>query len=182
MNKGVHQIRIAGHNDHEIIALIFHSFQKGIDCFLPVIIATAAVEGVCFINKENTAHSLVDNLLCLNCRLTYISSNQTTAIRFNQLTLRQQAKALIQPCNIPGNSCFTGTRIAHKYKMQRHRRHAQTLRFSPLLMLYDMYQICDLILNHSQTDQGVQFSQYIFQGFSRRGGIRTPSNICFGNR
>ena len=80
-NKFFHKLRIARNDNNQIVPIIFHKFQQGINRLLPVIVIVC--EGICFVNEKHAADRLTDNFLCLEGGLTEIACDHSRTIRFD---------------------------------------------------------------------------------------------------
>ena len=116
----VHQVGVARHDDHQIVPVILHGLQQGVDGLLPEVVFTAAVEGIGLIHEQHAAHGLLDDLLGLEGGLPHIASHQTAAVHLHQLPLGENAQASVDAGHHPGHHGLAGAGIAGEHHVQRH--------------------------------------------------------------
>ena len=95
MDEPLHGLSVAGHDHHQVLPMILHSLEQGIDGFLPVIAATPVGERIGLVDKEHTSHCLLKNLTGLNGRLPYITGHQPATVYFHQLAFGQDPQATV---------------------------------------------------------------------------------------
>ena len=168
MDELVHQVGVARHDDHQIVPVILHGLQQGVDGFLPEVVFTAAVEGVGLVHEQHAAHGLLDDLLGLEGGLPHIACHQAAAVHLHQLTLGQDAQAPVDAGHHPRHHGLAGTGIAGEYHVQGHIGGGQIVLLAQLIDLHHVDEVVYLLLHHAQSDVAVQLRQQILDLLRRR--------------
>ena len=184
-NKGLHQLRIAGDNHHQVVAVVFHCLQQGIDGFLAVIRFSFACEGIGLVDKKNAAQGLGDDLLGLDGGLPDVSGHQAGPIHLDQPPLAQHAQALVNPRHQPGNHGFARARIAREHHVQGHIGHRQAFLLPGFHDADPVDQAVDLAFDDFKADVGFQFGLQVLDGLLMLGlllrlGGRNVRLLAFG--
>ena len=75
VNKRLHRFGVARHNDDQVVSVVFHCLKDCVDGFLAEGVVFLC-QRVCFINKQNTSHSLLDLFLGLEGGLSDIARHK----------------------------------------------------------------------------------------------------------
>ena len=118
VDKGVHQVFIPRYNDHQIIPVVLHGFQDGVDGLLAEILPAVSAQGVGLIDEQHAAQRLFQDLRGLESCLPYIARHQAAAVHLYQLSLGEDSQRMIDPGHDPGYRGFAGSRIAGEHHVQ----------------------------------------------------------------
>ena len=99
--------------------MVFHGLEDCVDGFLAKRVVLLC-QRVCFINKQNASHSLLDLFLGLERSLSHISRHESGAVHLDELPLGEHADLLIEPADDPGDSCLAGSGISCKDQVKRY--------------------------------------------------------------
>ena len=100
--------------------MVFHCFEDCVDSFLAERVVLLC-QRVCFINKQNASHSLLDLFLGLEGSLSDIARHKAGAVHLDELSLGEHADLLVEPSDDPGDSSLACSGIACKDQMKRYR-------------------------------------------------------------
>ncbi len=150
----LHAISIAGQDDDQILALIFHHLEKNLDRLLTVIaLVIRAVEVIGLIDEQHPAKGFFEDLLGLRRGVADILAHQIVARDGNQLALPDEAQRLEDPRHPHCDGGLAGAGIAGEGHMQRRRFGAEA---KTLANPFDQQQrgdFADPRLHRLQTNQ-----------------------------
>ena len=156
VDEFLHQLRVAGDDDHEILPVILHRLKNRIDGFLPEIIPAVLREGVGFVDKENTALRLLDLLLGFDGSLSHVAGDQPGAVHLHKLPLGEHPDLLIKLREDPGNRSLARSGISGEHKMKRDRDGAKSFFLAKLLGLHKIHQLTYIFLHRRKPDQLIE--------------------------
>ena len=161
-----HEFGRTRHDYQQITAAILHTFQESIHCFLSEIItALTAGQRIGFINKQNTAQRLLDDLLDLERRLADIAAHQTGTICFDEMSFGKNAQTIVYLGNQTCHRCFAGTGIPIKDHVQGHGRCLHSSLLTNLLYFQHIDHGIHVFFNGLQTGQSLQLCHQFLEGF-----------------
>ena len=91
----LHQLIVAGNDHDEVVAVILHRLQEGVDRLLPEVVVAFAVERIRLVDEQHTAERTLDHLLRLDGGLTDVPGDKPAAVDLDKLTLRQDAERVV---------------------------------------------------------------------------------------
>lgn len=92
MDEPIHQIGVARHDDHQVVPVILHGLEDGVDGLLTEVVLALTVEGIGLVDEQHAADRLLDDLLGLDGGLAHISGYQTAAVYLYQLALGEDVR------------------------------------------------------------------------------------------
>ena len=168
VNKLLHQVGVARHDHHQIVPMVLHGLQHGIDGLLSEIIFRFAIEGVCLVDKQHAAHGLFDGLLGLESRLAHIAGHKAAAVHLHQLSLAENAQTAVNAGHHAGHHGLSRAGITGEHHMERHVGSGQVMLPAQFVDLHHVNEAANLVFHHVKTDIGIQLCQKIFHLFRRR--------------
>ncbi len=147
MDEVVHQSVVARHNDHQIVPVVLHGLQKGVDGLLTEVVLRSAVERISLVDEQHAAQSRVDDPGGLDGRLPHVSGHQTAAVHLHQLPLGENAEAVVDTGHEPGHGGFAGTGVAGKDHVEAEVHGRQTVGLSHLIDRHHIDEVFDLFFN-----------------------------------
>ena len=164
-DKVVHEVRIARHDHHQLIPVIFHGLEDRLHCLPAVAVLGVIGQSVGFIHEQNASHGLLDHFLRFQGCLTHITGHQSAPIRFHQLPFRQDADSVIELRHQSGDGGFAGTGVPGEDQVTGDGGDFHPP-FLPDLSDFDkVHQAADVLLHALQSYQGVQLRQQALQRF-----------------
>ena len=115
--ESFHFIGISCKNDNYLVPMIFHFLDDSIYCLITIRPVSVVNQRICLINKEDSAHRLLNNLGNLLSSLAHVTCHHTTSVSLYHMTLLKDSKGLIYLTNGTCNGCLTCSRISCKHKM-----------------------------------------------------------------
>ena len=161
MDELAHQVRIPRHDHHQVVPVVLHGLEDGVDGLLSEVVFGLAVEGIGLVDKEHAAHSLFNDLLGFQRRLAHIARHQAAAVYLHQLAPGQNIQAPIDAGHHPGHHGLAGAGIAGEHQVQGHVRGGQAVLPPQLVYGGHVDQVMDLLLDGLQTDVAVQLRQQV---------------------
>ena len=161
----VHEFRVAGYDNDQFVAVVFHSFENRFDRLLAVAILSICRQGVRFVDEQHAAKCALDHFLGFDGCLAKIPANQRAAVGLDQLAFRQDADLVIEARDEPRHGGLAGARIAGEHQVQGNRRPFHAALFTELNDLDEVDQAVDIIFNVLHADQFVQLIQKLLHGF-----------------
>jgi hypothetical protein len=104
----VHAVGVAGHDHHQIVAVVLHHLQQDLDGLLPVIaLVVGLVEVIGLVDEQHPAHRLLQHFLGLGRGVADILADQVVARHRHQMALADcsPAGAAAPPSSAPRWSC-----------------------------------------------------------------------------
>ena len=159
MDKPVHQFRVARYDDHQVVAVVLHGFEDGVDGLLTKVVFGLAVEGVSLVDEQHAAHGLFNDLLGLEGGLTYVAGHQTAAVHLHQLALAEDAETAVDAGHHAGHHGLAGAGVAGEDHVERHIGGGEVVLLAELVDLDHVDEVVDFVLDHVQADVGVQLGE-----------------------
>ena len=156
-----HLLCVARHYTHELSLSVFQKVQKRIHGVHPEtpITSGAAVEGVCLVNEKDAAHGLVNVVLYVGLRVSYILADEILAGDLHELAGRQRPDGAENLPEFSGEGGFSRAGIAGEKIMVL----KEFFLHSTLLLDLDVpHNGADLILYALKADILVKFREDLF--------------------
>ena len=169
VNEPLHQSVVPGHNDHQVVPVVLHGLQNGVDGLLSEVVLPLSVEGVGFVDEQHAAQGLFDDLAGLDGRLTHVAGHQAAAVHLHQLPLGQDAQGVVDAGHEPGDGSFAGAGISGEYHVQGEVRGGQAVFLPHLVDRHHIDQVPDLFFHRLQADIAVQLRLQVLDLLRRRG-------------
>ena len=116
LEEGIHLILITGSNHHELTTIVLHPLHQRIDGFLTILVSTFA-EGVSLVDEEDTANSLIADLINDLRRLTHILADQCGTTYLQNTGCRQDVHRLKNLTHLPRKACLARSRITCQHEV-----------------------------------------------------------------
>ena len=168
MDELVHQVRVACHDDHQIVTVVLHGLQDGVDGLLTEVVVGASVEGVGLIDEQYAAHGFFQHLGGFQCRLTHVACHKTAAVHLHQLALTQNAQREIDAAHQPCHHGLAGTGVAGEDHVEGQLGGGQVVLAAELVDLHHVDEAANLVLDDIKADVAVQLCKEVFQLFGGR--------------
>ena len=114
-----HRQRVAGDDHDQVVALVLHLLDQGVDGFLAVLVAGQRVG---LVDEEHAALGLLDLVGGLLRGLAEVAGHQLRPVALDQLALRQQPERAVDPGHQPGDRGLPGAGVAVEDQVPGDRR------------------------------------------------------------
>lgn len=96
VDEAGHELGVAGDDDDEVVAVVFHGFEEGVDGFAAVVVAAGGVgEGVGFVDEEDAAYGFIDDFLDFEGGLADVAGDQAGAVDFHEGAFGEDAHGVV---------------------------------------------------------------------------------------
>ena len=156
VDEPIHQIGVARYDDHQIVPVILHGLEDGVDGLLTEVVLALTVEGIGLVDEQHAAQRLLDDLLGLDGGLAHIPGHQTAAVHLYQLALGEDVQTPVDPGHHPGHHGLAGAGVAGEHHVQGHIRGGQVVLAAKLVDGGHVDEVADLLLDGGKADVAVQ--------------------------
>ena len=159
LQEFLHQVRIAGRDHDEFVAVVFHRLEDGLHGFLAeVVLAFVRGQRVRFVDEQNAADGLLDDFAGLDGGLAHVAAHEAGAVHFHQLAGGQQAQFAVDVREQAGHRGLAGAGVAVEHHVARRALILQAEFLAHLLHAQQVHQAADLFFHGIQAHQRVQFA------------------------
>ena len=165
-----HQGGVPRHDDHEIVPVVLHGLEDGVDGLLAeVLVRPLGGQGVGLVNEQHAPQGLFDDLLGLDGGLAHVPRHQPAAVHLHQVALGEQPQGGVDLPHDPGHGGLAGAGVAGEHQVEGHVRalHAPLTPQSP--DLHQVHQALHVLLHHLQAHQLVELRHGLLQRGPGRG-------------
>src|SRR5262249_284297 len=152
-----HELRVAGHDDDESLAIDLHLPEERLDGFMPEVVASViCCEGVRLVDEEDAVERLVHERVRLDRGLTHVLRAEPGAIGFDQVALLQDAESGIHPPEQARDGGLARAGVADEYEVLRHVDNRETSLAACRLHTQEVDELPYLLLDRRQADQALE--------------------------
>ena len=167
VDEALHQLVIARHDHHQIVAVVLHRLENGVDGLLAEVVFAAAVERIGFVDEQHAAQRALDHLLRLDGGLTDVAGHQAAAVHLHQLALGEDAQRVVDTRHQPRDHGLARAGIAGEDHVQGKVRVGQVVFLAALEHGGHVDEVVDLTLDLSEADVAVQLRAQILDLLGR---------------
>ena len=168
MNEAIHQIVVSGGDDHQVVPVVLHGLEDGVDGLLAEVVPRGAVQGIGLVDEQHAPQGLFHGLSGLQRRLAHVARHQPGPVHLHQLPLGEDAQGVEDPGHQPGDGGFSGAGTAGEDHVEGQLRHRQAVFLPELVDLYQINEVSDLLFYGGKADVAVQLLLQILQLLRRR--------------
>ena len=159
-DEDLHREGIAGDDDHEVVALVLHLLDQGVDGLGAVLVTRQAVG---LVDEQDPTLRRLHHLGRLHRGLPEVAGNQLTAVDLHELTLGEQAEGAIDAADEPGDGRLARARVPDEDEVPGDRRGLEPGLLALGLDLEQGHLPVDLGLDRAQADEAVEVGEQLFQ-------------------
>ena len=160
-----HRDRVAGHDHHQVLALVLHLLDQGVDRLGAVLVAG---ERVRLVDEEDAADRRRHHLGGLDRGLAEEAGHQLGPVDLDQLALAEQAERPVDAGHQPRDRGLAGAGVAVEDQVPGDRGRPQPgVLAQPLDPEHGRLPV-DLGLDLGQPDQGVELGEQLLDRLRRR--------------
>ena len=158
VNEVVHLVGIASHNTDELSTVILQSFQQRVNSLCTKTITVIRLQRIGLVNKQDTTHRRVYQLIRLDSCLAREACNKLAAVGFNKLPSRKDSQGAEDVGHDTGHRRLTCSRITRKDIMLA----LECIGFSSAnLQIEECRQVGDFLLDSGQSHHSVELGKTI---------------------
>ncbi len=151
-----HRRGIAGDDDDELVALVLHLLDEGVDGLLPVLVAR---EGVGLVDEQHTPDRGRGDLGGLDGGLAEVARDELGAVDLDELSGAEQPERVVDPADETRDGRLAGAGVADEHEVARHRRRSEACLTTLGVDLEHRDLLMDLPLDPAQPDEVVEFGE-----------------------
>ena len=187
LEEGFHAVVVAGQNDHQVFALVFHHLQQDFDGLLAIVaLVLGAVQVVGLVNEQHAAHGALQNLFGLGRGVAYVLAHQVVPRDGDQVPFAHVAQAMQDLRHAHGHRGFASAGVAAKAHVQTRRLAGQAQVDAQFVDDQQRSNVPNARLDRHQPHQvGVQLCQHrlhlrALQHLAHRAGLRRGAGCRIG--
>ncbi len=165
--EAAHLVGVAGGDDDDVVAVVLHQLEQGVDR-LPAEVGAGALavghEGVRLVDEQHTAEGVVEGLGGLDRRTADDLGDEVGAGDLDEVSGAQDAEFGEDAAVEPGHGGLAGAGRAGEDQVAAHRRDGHAELGAALGELVEVDEGPYLVLDVGEADQGLQFRQRALRG------------------
>src|SRR5450432_2495862 len=160
--KGLHARLVAGQDDDEVIALVFHHLQQNLDDFLPVVaLVLGPIQVISLVDEKHTAHRAFEHVLGFRRGMTDVLTDEVIARDRDHMVATDVTKPVQDLGHAHRHGGLARARVAGKAHVQAWRARAQAQAAARLVDEQQRGDLADARLHRSEPDEfGIELSEY----------------------
>ncbi|MPM61870.1 hypothetical protein SDC9_108733 [bioreactor metagenome] len=166
-DEGGHRGRVSGHDHDQVVAVVLHLLDQGVDRFLAVLVARQCVG---LVDEQHPAQRGGDHVRGLGGGLPEVAGHQFGTVDFDQLPLAEQSDRLVDAGHQPGHRRLAGARVADEDQVPGDGGNLQTGFSAQRLHVQYRRLPFDLGLDFLEPDQFIEFGDQFVDGAFGFGG------------
>ena len=112
VDERLHLRRVAGGDQGEVVAVVLHVLDDGVDRLPAEVLLAAASEGVGLVDQQRPAERRLEHGSRLRRRLADVAGDEVGSIGLHEVALGHQAEAAQDLAEQPGHRRLAGARVA----------------------------------------------------------------------
>ena len=168
-----HRVGVARDDDDEVVAVVLHLLDEGVDGLLAVLVAG---ERVRLVDEQHPAVRLGAHLGGLDGGLAEVPGDQLGPVDLDELALGQQPERPVDPADHPGHGRLAGARVAHEDEVTGQVRALQARLAPQRVDLEHGDLLVHLPLDPLETDHRVEVGEQLLEGLG--GLLRLGGGGC----
>ena len=161
-----HGVGVAGHDDDEVLAVVLHLLDEGVDRLLGELVAG---EGVRLVDEQHAVDGLGDHLGGLHGCLSHVAGHELAAVDLDELALGQQLESPVDGADEPRDGGLAGAGVTHEDQVPAHLRSLEACFGAQPLHREQGDLPVNLLLHPVEADHRVELGQQLLDRLLRLG-------------
>jgi len=172
--EGVHPVRVAGQDHHQVLPVRLHELKQDLDRLLAVVaLILRAVQVVRLVDEEHPAHRPLEHLLGLRGGVAHVLADQVVPGHADQLALAQVAELAQQLAHVRGHRGLARAGAAGEAHVQARPRRSEPVPAPEPVDEQQRGDLADPVLDRCQANElGVQPAEH----------LRDPQRLLLGRQ
>ncbi len=121
MRKIVHLRPVARQDDDELVLVVLHRLDQGVDGFFAEVFFAAPGQRIRLVDEQDAAHGFANVFPGALRGVADVLADQIRPLTLDQMTFGQSVHFLEQAAQHPGDGRLARARVALEHHVQRHR-------------------------------------------------------------
>ena len=159
---------VAGGNEGEVVAVILHVLDDGVDGFSAEVVVATAGKSVSLVDEQRAAERRLEDGSRLRRRLPDVTGDEVRAIGLDEMALGHESEGAQDLAEQPGDGRLAGARIAREHEVVARLQRRQLPLSAQLLDAQQAGQATDICLHGVEADEVVELGEELFDRARRR--------------
>ena len=166
MNSSISR-RVAGGDQGEIVAVVLHVLDNGVDRLPPEVLLAAAGEGIGLVDEQRAAERRLEHGSRLRRRLADVAGDEVGSVGLDEVAFGDEAEGAQDLAEQAGHGRLAGPRVAGEHQVVARLQGRQVALLAELLDAQEAGQPAHVGLDGLEADEVVEFGE---QFLDRAGG------------